>query len=154
MLAAHAALAADDFDFLIDFKPGEPWAGYLRRVEDQRNGLNLPAGWVPGTFLLAVAGPGLVGRASIRHEFNDYLATFGGHIGYCVVPEQRRRGCATEILRKAIIIAHSVGVDSVLVTCDKDNVASAKVIERAGGIFDGVVEQPDGGAPKRRYWIN
>jgi predicted acetyltransferase len=38
------------------------------------------------------------------------------------------------------------------VTCDDDNLASATVIERCGGVLENIVPD-DGRAPKRRYWI-
>ena len=60
----------------------------------------------------------------------------GGHIGYAVRPAHRRRGYATEILRQSLIVARAVGVDGVLVTCDDDNVGSAAVIERCGGVLE------------------
>ena len=94
----------------------------------------------------------LAGRVSVRHEFNDFLAAYGGHIGYCVRPRFRRRGLATEILGQALIIARAHGVDRVLVTCDEDNLASAKVIESHGGVLEDRRLDPDG-VLKRRYWI-
>jgi predicted acetyltransferase len=97
-------------------------------------------------------GTELVGRVSIRHELNAFLTDFGGHIGYGVRPSHRRHGYATEILCQALVIARAEGVDSVLVTCDDDNPASAVVIERAGGVLDDVRRAPDG-TQKRRYWI-
>jgi len=151
--AAHEALKADDFAFLLGYDPAEPWARFVQRRESQRRGQDLAPGWVPSTFLLAVIGPDIVGRISVRHELNDYLANVGGHIGYCVLPAFRRRGYASEILRQGLIIARAVGVDDVLVTCDEDNVASAGVIEHCGGIFESMVDPGDGGPPKRRYWI-
>jgi predicted acetyltransferase len=45
-----------------------------------------------------------------------------------------------------------VGVDAVLVTCDDDNIASAIVIERAGGVLDDARVASDG-TRTRRYWI-
>jgi predicted acetyltransferase len=98
-------------------------------------------------------GGQIVGRTSIRHELNEFLARFGGHIGYGVLDAHRRRGHATEILRQSLVIARARGVDRVLVTCDDDNVGSATVIERCGGVFESVVEGLDG-IPIRRYWID
>lgn len=151
--AAHEALARDAFDFLLGYSAGDDWAGYLERLSDQSRGLNLAPDRVPATFLAATDDDVLVGRISIRHSLNEYLASYGGHIGYGVVPEHRRCGYASEILRQGLIIARSLGVERVLVTCDDDNVGSARVIEKNGGILDAVVEEPNRKVPLRRYWI-
>jgi predicted acetyltransferase len=149
--AAHEAMKADAFPFLLDYVPNESWALYLQRREQNRRGDELPMRWVPSTFLAATVDGRLVGRISIRHELNDWLATYGGHIGYAVIPSQRRRGYATEILRQGLVIARSLGIDDVLVTCDVDNAASAGVIEACGGEFESVASGE--GTPKRRYWF-
>jgi predicted acetyltransferase len=63
----------------------------------------------------------------------------GGHIGYVVVPEFRRRGYATTILSLAIQIAHeNLGIGRILVTCDEDNIGSIRTIEKNGGILENV----------------
>lgn len=151
--AAQAELAPDDFPFLLAWDPDEPWSAYLEHVQAYRRGVELPAGWVPSTFLVAEVAGELVGRVSIRHELNDYLANFGGHVGYGVRPQYRRRGYATETLRQALVIARAEGIDRVLVTCDEDNPASAGVIERVGGVLEDVRVEP-GGVARRRYWIS
>ena len=109
----------------------------------------------PSTFLFAFAGPSIVGRVSIRHALNPYLERVGGHIGYVVVPEFRRRGVATEMLRQALVIARDeLGLGRVLVTCDDDNVGSIRTIEKNGGVLESVVADPEMATPKRRYWID
>lgn len=149
---AHKELAADGFEFLLGWTPDRPWADLLAAYEAERRGLDLPAGRVPGTFLVAEVDGELVGRVSVRHALTDWLERYGGHIGYGVRPAHRRRGHATRILRQALGIARDAGVARVLVTCDDDNLASAAIIERCGGILADVLAVPDGPA-KRRYWI-
>ncbi|HEU5084501.1 MAG TPA: GNAT family N-acetyltransferase [Acidimicrobiales bacterium] len=152
--AAHDALAAEGFEFLLVFDPDEPWARHVARVEAHRRGADLPDGFVASTFLLAEVDGQVVGRTSIRHELNEFLLTVGGHIGYAVLPEHRRRGHATEILRQSLVLTRALGIDRALVTCDEGNVASAAVIERCGGVLESVVDNPRGGPRRRRYWID
>jgi len=114
-LLAHRELAADDFTFLLGWSPERTWSQYLRLLQQHRHGLELEPGHVPATFLVAQVGGDLVGRVSIRHELNDFLAEFGGHIGYAVRPQCRRRGHATEILRQSLVVARGEGVERVLV---------------------------------------
>lgn len=148
--AAHEAMEGA-FPFLLDYRRDEPWSAYLQRREANRRGERLPRRWVASTFLAATVEGRLVGRVSIRHELNDWLATYGGHIGYAVIPVLRRRGYGTEILRQALVVARALGIDAVLVTCDVDNLASAGVIEACGGVFESVAAGD--GPPKRRYWF-
>jgi predicted acetyltransferase len=152
-VAAHNELAPEGFHFLLEWRPGQPWPAYVHRLEQLRRGVRVPPGRVPATFLVANVGSGLVGRVSIRHELNAFLMDSGGHIGYCVRPDHRRRGYATEMLRQAIVMTRGEGVDRILVTCDDDNTASIVIIERAGGVLDDVRRAPDG-ARKRRYWLS
>lgn len=157
-VAGHEAMAAEGFPFGLGYEAGMAWADYVEMIEAQRRGVLPPGGnlLVPATFLVADVGGVLVGRASIRHELNEVLAHEGGHIGYGVLPGHRGRGYATEMLRQALVIARSVGVDRVLVTCDDDNLASARVIERCGGVLEAVTTRTDGDRviPFRRYWID
>jgi predicted acetyltransferase len=151
--AGHQVMAAEGFTFGLGYEPGKPWATYLKELEDHRRGRNLPVRHVPGTFLVAVVGQEIVGRTSVRFMLNDFLTERGGHIGYCVLPQHRRRGYATEILRQSLIIARAAGVGRVLVTCDKDNAGSRTVIESCGGVLDSVVNL-DGVPPVLRFWID
>jgi len=153
-LAARAAVPADNPTFLRDYRDGTDFAGFLRLLDDYRCGRGLPPDVAPSSFLFAFVGDEIVGRASIRHALVPPLGEVTGHIGYAVLPHARNRGLATRILHDAIRFAHAeLGLDRVLVTCDDDNAASIRVIEKNGGVFAGTIEDPSLRRPKRRYWI-
>lgn len=144
-------LLADDFDFLLD--DGQPFAEYLEGQRREARGEGLAPGRVPADFLVAEVDGEIVGRVSIRHELSDFLRTIGGHVGYAVGPERRRRGYATEILRQSVARLAELGVQRVLVTCDDTNAASAATIERCGGVLEDLYDAEGLDVPKRRYWI-
>ncbi|MFG2041675.1 GNAT family N-acetyltransferase [Dactylosporangium sp. NPDC048998] len=90
----------------------------------------------------------VLGGIVLRHIFDDKI----GHIGYGIRPLARRRGLASWALGEMLGEARAVlGLDRVLILCLADNVASARTIERNGGVLEGSRDTGDG--PVRRYWI-
>ena len=152
-VAAHKAVTSDQFVFGLGYQPGMAWADYLDSLERERRAIDLAPGRVAATFLVAEVDGEIVGRVSVRHELNEFLAREGGHIGYGVVPDRRGRGYATEMLRQALVIARAHGVDRSLLVVDDDNVPSIRVIESCGGELGDIVTS-DAGHQMRRYWIS
>lgn len=102
-------------------------------------------GLVPETVLWWVEQREFLGRVSIRHSLTAALRRVGGHIGFEVPPAHRGLGHATAMLAAALPVAHRLGLDEVLITCDDDNRASIRVIEANGG------RDPEIEAGIRRY---
>ncbi len=148
---AQAELAAEGFPFVF-WDEGSTWGQVLERVASERQGVSLPPGRVPATFLVAVRGDQIVGRASIRHRLNEHLTNVGGHVGFGVRPSWRRQGVATSILRQSLQVSDRLGIQRVLLTCGVDNTGSARVIEALGGVLEDIRDDGSGHAV-RRYWI-
>ncbi|HSX67598.1 GNAT family N-acetyltransferase [Nocardioides sp.] len=109
---------------------------------------NPPEGLVVSDCYWIAHGGEVIGFLMLRRSLdNEFLRTEGGHIGYSIRPSHRRRGHASRALRLALDAANSLGIDRVLITCEEENVASARTIESQGGVFESTY------AGKRRYWV-
>ena len=132
----------------------ENFADLLRRLDDDSKGKNLPDGFVPhSSFWLVDLQDRILGVSNVRHELTDRLRREGGHIGYGIRPSERRKGYGTIILRKTLEKAREIGIRRALVTCDKQNIASRKVILSNGGIFDSEEFIDSRGCVIQRFWI-
>ena len=102
-------------------------------------------------FAIRKSDKKLVGTINIRYPYQGYVQLYG-HIGYGVRPSERRKGYATLMLKLALEYCKKIGLEKVLLTCDKSNIASAKTIIKCSGVFENEQKQNDG-EYLQRYWI-
>jgi len=121
---------------------------WLTLTLDSHNGIENRKHYVPAStyFVIDDETNIIVGMVNIRHMLNENLINTGsGHIGYGVLPSQRRKGYGTEILRLALLEAKSkFYVSQAMVGCDKRNIGSQKVILNNGGVFQNEILDDDG----------
>ena len=110
-------------------------------------------GTVPDTTLFCLEKDRniFVGAVNIRHHLNEELLKTGGHIGAGIRPSERRKGYATAMIGLALEECRKLGIENVLITCDKDNIGSAKSIIKNGGVLENEVEEDR--HMEQRYWI-
>ncbi len=135
-------LAQEDFD------------AYLRRIQENSLGLNVRPGYVPGSVFWLVQGWRVLGQCSLRHYLTPKLQQEGGHIGYAIRPSQRSRGYGTIILSLVLEEARLLQINPVRITCDTDNVASARVIEKNKGRLSGYAQSTISDKQISQYWID
>ena len=130
----------------LDYRDFEYYCANLE-VKDTSSGL------VPDStfFCLDEDRDIMVGAVNIRHYLNEALLQSGGHIGDGVRPSERRKGIATQMIGLALQECKKLGIDRVLMVCDKDNVGSAKSIMKNGGVLENEVVVD--GCIEQRYWI-
>jgi predicted acetyltransferase len=127
---------------------------HIRRLQDMSRGVGLPPGYVPGTtYWLIRDGNTIVAGSNLRHGLTPELEHEGGHIGYGVRPSERRKGYGTIVCALTVQKARELALKRVLITCDADNIASAKIIEKNGGRLENQVVSKTTGKLKNRYWI-
>lgn len=149
-MAAEWRNAGDDkfAEALGDF------AAYVATLEGQKDPQDLPPDWVPAsTFWLVTGEDRVVGTSRLRHWLVPHLEVEGGNIGYDVRPSERNRGYGTVLLALTLEKARDLGLAEVLVTCDRDNIASVRVIEKNGGQEVGQGVSEDSGKVVNRYRI-
>ena len=133
----------------------EIYSEWLEKVVLDLSEKTVPAGRVPSTQYLTMrkSDNKLVGFIQLRHHINhDYLSVFGGHIGDSIRPSERNKGYATKQIQMVCDIAKNMGIEKVLITCKDWNTASARTIEKSGGVFEKEVVDSEGKKFKR-FWI-
>jgi len=109
---------------------------------------------VPESIFWLIDDGVFIGRVSVRHVLNESLLQFGGHIGYEIRPSRRRMGYGKAILRLGLEKAQAIGITRALVTCDDNNIGSAKIIEANGGKLENIILLAERDVATRRYWID
>lgn len=133
------ATASDIFEKFVNYKkernlkPGRVGAHFFWLVDDEKDYF--------------------IGEITIRHNLNDVLKRYGGHIGYGVRYSEWNKGFDTLMLELALVEAKKIGLSEILITCDDDNVGSARVMEKNGFAFCDKVENTFNGENiiTRRY---
>jgi len=128
---------------------------FIRQLNERSRGIGLPPGYVPDSsfWLVRRSDGAVVGVSNLRHGLTPVLEDVGGHIGYSIRPAERRKGYGTSILALTMEKARAQGLIQVLVTCDTDNLGSARVIEKNGGVLASSGFSGRSGTHVSRYWI-
>jgi len=133
----------------------EDFGAMVARLRREAEGVGLRPGQLAcETYWLVDGDRRLLGTAGRRREISGIWEYEGGHIGYTVRPSRRGKGHATRMLAMVLDRCRAAGMARVLVTCDRDNIASARVIQKNGGLLEGEVISKHTGKPKQRYWIS
>jgi predicted acetyltransferase len=114
---------------------------FLKTVEDNKKGINDTG--IKEIYYFAIENDKIVGHGSIRlnPEINNDYSIYG-HIMYGVVPSKRNKGYGTIICKLLIEKAKEYGINNIIITCNNDNIASAKVIiNNNGELFESIKDK-------------
>lgn len=123
---------------------------FPKYLEDRYNedlGINLKKGRVPQTTYWLYADGVPCGIIRVRRGINEFLLKRGGHIGYYIKKDHRRKGHGKKILSLCLDLLRKEGVGKILITCSVDNIGSQKIIEDSRGVLENIVDET------KRYWV-
>ena len=133
----------------------DDYAGWLQKLANDRvtiaNEERVPA---ETFFLVRVSDNRIVGIISVRLELNDHLRKYAGHIGFGIRPTERKKGYNRINLFLALLECQKRNIDKVMLTCDKQNIASSKTMIGLGGVFEKEFYDEDAGDFTQIYWID
>ena len=152
---AEFLMAGDSMDgtgSLRRFDQAEDWLDYSLAQQDEET---VDEGKVPAFIYVYVreSDEKIVGMVQIRPRLNDWLSTYGGHVGYSVCPTERRKGYAAKMLAATLAVCRDMGLNRVLITCYEHNEGSRRTILKNGGVYDGAVYEPERQTYIERYYL-
>ncbi len=130
--------------------------GYLEEIA-RAEGPEQPDGLVPCTQLLLFDDDKFIGVYDIRHTLNDWLAKYGGHIAYHIIPSERRKGYVKAGLKEVLKWCHdNLQLEQALLYCEKTNVGSDRAMTAVMNEMGGsrVPDKEFEGDIQRGVWIN
>lgn len=154
MSAEHLTYGEARYDRALRFFNGD-FTVYVKRLHEHSRGVKIPAGRVPYTTCWLIKDDlHLLGTIRLRHRLREPASIDTlGHIGYDIRPSQRGCGYGTLLLSLMLDHARQRGMERLLITCRDDNLPSARIIEKNGGVLTDRLHSAEAGGLARRYWI-
>lgn len=123
---------------IVPFLEKNDYAGWIKKILSDIDVANIDENRVPALtyFYIRECDKKIVGMVNIRLGENEFIRKEAGHIGYCIRPTERRKHYASQMLNDSLKICRRLRIKNVLVSCDKENIASAKTIKSCGGILE------------------
>lgn len=139
----------DEHYFTKYKKALENFQDYLTDLHNYSIGTELLQGDVRTSTLWLIDKEEVVGVVRIRHEEVESA----GHIGYDISPDHRNKGYGFQILKLALERAINIGIEEVILTCNIDNTASKKIIQKNNGKLLGTIFDEEENEYLYRYSI-
>lgn len=111
----------------------EQYKEWLILMDKWSKGEGLKEGYVSQTIYWLYNDDIPVGIGKIRHALTESSRKFGGNIGYAISKEYRGKGFATSFLKMLLQEMEKLNIREKILTVEKNNYPSRRVIEKNGG---------------------
>jgi len=126
--------------------------GVIKILNDNSKNINVKKFDVPSSTYFCTLGKKIVGTINIKHQLSDKIINYGG-IGYYVAKRYRKKGVATKMLNLGLIEAKKLNLKILLICCDKNNIASKKIILKNNFKFEDEIYDESKNLTIERYLI-
>ena len=103
-------------------------------------------------FMLRESDNKVLGSVQLRHFLTPELEKHGGHIGYSIRPSERQKGYGKQQLLLVLDVVKQMKIPEVMISCNKDNIASSKTIISCGGRL--ICENLYNNIPQQIFWVS
>ncbi len=110
------------------------WLKLLKKYESP---LTCPNDVCPGFtyFLIRKNDNKIIGMINIRTKLIDKVRLHGGNIGYSIRPSEQHKGYGKRILKLGLDKCKEIGMNTLTIVTNSENIASSKIIESCNGIM-------------------
>lgn len=108
----------------------DDWKSHIfQDYENQKNGINLPDGFVPNATYWLVDGDDYLGTVNIRLQLTDRLIEYGGNCGIVLRVRARGKGLGVKLAELAFEKMKELKLSPIVLTCEEKNKQSWHIIE-------------------------
>lgn len=113
------------------------YEGWLEKLDYERK-IVTDNVFVPNEtyFFVRTNDKKIIGMVNLRTELNERVKNSYGSIGYGIRPKERRKGYNKINLYLTLLECQRRGIKNVVLSCEKDNIASSKSMLALGAVFD------------------
>lgn len=129
----HIGAVENEFKNPVKGMSYDDFKQWLKQQDDWSRDVNVPDGYVGQTCFWLMDNEVPIGFGKIRHALTDHSRQIGGNIGYAISSEYRGKGYGFILLKMLLETADKMKIEEKLLTVEKFNYASRKVIEKNGG---------------------
>ena len=135
-------------------KSEEDFEEFVTDLTNSSKGINLQDGWAPCSCYWLVDDSGeVIGVIRIRHRVDSDFLQMIGHIGYEIKSSRRKEGYGRKLLELGLTEARKMGLEKVLITCDEDNIASLRIIQKFNGKYKKLFVDDESGKNVLQYEV-
>lgn len=120
----------------LNFSKYKSYEDFLTGIGKEECLIRATSKTIPTSSYLLIENNKIIGHIFIHHLIDlEVLREYEGHIGYGIRPSKRNQGYGTRMLSLALEKCKDLCLKEVFLSCKKENISSARIIEKNNGVL-------------------